>query len=83
MHIGSQLRSLEPYRRAVAALARVGDFGVYDLGGGLGVPYLAGEQVPDPEEWVRTVVAAAHARARGPASRSCSSRAARWSPTRA
>ena len=35
MHIGSQLRSLEPYRRAVAALAGVGDFGVYDLGGGL------------------------------------------------
>ena len=45
MHIGSQLRSLDPYRRAVAALARVGDFEVYDLGGGLGVPYLPGDQV--------------------------------------
>ena len=33
MHIGSQLRSLDPYRRAVAALARVGEFEVYDLGG--------------------------------------------------
>jgi diaminopimelate decarboxylase len=61
MHIGSQLRSLEPYRRAVAALARVGDFEVYDLGGGLGVPYLHGDEVPDPVEWVSGVVAAAHA----------------------
>src|SRR5690349_18444688 len=34
MHIGSQLRSLDPYRRAIAALAEVGDFEVYDLGGG-------------------------------------------------
>jgi diaminopimelate decarboxylase len=61
MHIGSQLRSLDPYRRAVAALARVGDFEVYDLGGGLGVPYLAGDEAPDPEEWVDAMVGAAHA----------------------
>jgi diaminopimelate decarboxylase len=61
MHIGSQLRSLDPYRRAVAALARVGDFDVYDLGGGLGVPYLPGDDVPDPVEWVTGVVTAAHA----------------------
>ena len=60
MHIGSQLRSLDPYRRAVAALARVGDFDVYDLGGGLGVPYLPGEELPGPDEWVNGVVAAAH-----------------------
>ncbi len=61
MHIGSQLRSLDPYRRAVAALARVGDFEVYDLGGGLGVPYLPGDDVPSAEDWVTEVVAAAHA----------------------
>jgi diaminopimelate decarboxylase len=61
MHIGSQLRSLDPYRRAIAALADVGDFDVYDLGGGLGVSYVAGDQVPAPEEWVTGVVAAAHA----------------------
>jgi diaminopimelate decarboxylase len=61
MHIGSQLRALEPYRRAVAALARVGDFEVYDLGGGLGVPYLPGDDVPSAEEWVNAVVGAAHA----------------------
>ena len=61
MHIGSQLRSLDPYRRAIAALARVGEFEVYDLGGGLAVPYLAGDDVPAPEQWVPEVVAAAHA----------------------
>jgi diaminopimelate decarboxylase len=61
MHIGSQLRSLDPYRRAVAALARVGDFEVYDLGGGLGVPYLPGDEVPSAEAWVESMVAAAHA----------------------
>jgi diaminopimelate decarboxylase len=61
MHIGSQLRSLDPYRRAVAALARVGDFEVYDLGGGLGVPYLPEDEVPSAEAWVESMVAAAHA----------------------
>jgi diaminopimelate decarboxylase len=61
MHIGSQLHSLDPYRRAVAALARVGDFEVYDLGGGLGVPYLPGDDVLSPADWVTGVVAAAHA----------------------
>jgi diaminopimelate decarboxylase len=61
MHIGSQLHSLDPYRRAVAALARVGDFEVYDLGGGLGVPYLAGDDVLSPADWVTGMVAAAHA----------------------
>ncbi len=61
MHIGSQLRSLDPYRRAIAALAEVGDFDVYDLGGGLAVPYVEGDRAVDPEEWVAGVVAAARA----------------------
>ena len=61
MHIGSQLHSLAPYRQAVAALARVGDFEVYDLGGGLGVPYVPGDEGLSPGEWVAGVVAAAHA----------------------
>jgi diaminopimelate decarboxylase len=61
MHIGSQLRSLEPYRRAIAALAEVGDFDVYDLGGGLAAPYVPGDEVFEPAEWVEGVVAAARA----------------------
>ena len=61
MHIGSQIRSLDPYRRAVAALARVGEFDVYDLGGGLGVPYLPGDAAVELGEWVAGMVEAAHA----------------------
>src|SRR5918992_3735871 len=61
MHIGSQLHSLDPFRRAIAALGRAGEFEVYDLGGGLGVPYAPGDDVPAPEEWVAGVVEAAHA----------------------
>ena len=61
MHIGSQLRSLDPYRRAMAALAEVGEFEVYDLGGGLAVPYLPGDEVVAPAGWVAGMVEAAHA----------------------
>jgi diaminopimelate decarboxylase len=61
MHIGSQLRSLDPYRRAVAALAEVGEFEVYDLGGGLAVPYRERDEVIGPADWVAAMVTAAHA----------------------
>jgi diaminopimelate decarboxylase len=61
MHIGSQLHSLDPYRRAIAALAQVGDFEVYDLGGGLGVPYVNGDETVSPQAWVEAMVGAAHA----------------------
>ena len=52
MHLGSQLFALEPYRRAIRALGSFGDFGTYDLGGGLGVPYTAGDPQLDVETWV-------------------------------
>ena len=61
MHIGSQLHSLDPFRRAIATLAEVGDFEVYDLGGGLGVRYVNGDAALAPEAWVEGVVGAAHA----------------------
>ena len=61
MHLGSQLFALEPYRRAIAALATLGDFGTYDLGGGLGVPYTSGDPALDVETWVHGMVEAAHA----------------------
>ncbi len=61
MHIGSQLHSLDPYRRAIAALAEVGAFDVYDLGGGLGVPYVRGDEAVSPQAWVDAMVGAAHA----------------------
>src|SRR3954447_14493116 len=61
MHLGSQLFALDPYERAIAALATLGRFGTYDLGGGLGVPYTAADPELDVETWVAGVVQAAHA----------------------
>jgi diaminopimelate decarboxylase len=60
-HIGSQLFELEPFRAAVKAIAPLGDFPVYNLGGGLGVAYTAAQQPPAIEAYVETIVAAAHA----------------------
>jgi diaminopimelate decarboxylase len=61
-HIGSQLTELEPFRAEVAQLAALGDFPVWDFGGGLGVQY-TDEQPPPPsiEEYVGAVLGAAAA----------------------
>jgi diaminopimelate decarboxylase len=65
-HIGSQLLSLEPFRSAAAELAKLGDFPVWDLGGGLGVRYTADQQAPPAiEEYVGAIVRAAHAHGMG------------------
>jgi diaminopimelate decarboxylase len=59
-HIGSQLFDLAPYREAVAAIAGLGRFGVYDLGGGLAAAYTAEHRPPPVDEWVAGVAGAAH-----------------------
>jgi diaminopimelate decarboxylase len=58
-HIGSQLLDLEPFRRAVAALAVLGDFDVYNFGGGLGVAYQAAQEPPSIADYLATLVSAA------------------------
>ena len=59
-HVGSQLLELEPFRREVAELAKLGEFSVWDLGGGLGVAYTESQQDPPAiEEYVGTLLAAA------------------------
>jgi len=58
-HIGSQILDTEPYTRAVEAVAGLGDFGVYNLGGGLGVRYTYDDDPPSPEEWIGALAAAA------------------------
>jgi diaminopimelate decarboxylase len=72
-HIGSQLLELEPFRREVAALARIGEgvggFSTYDLGGGLGVAYTEDQRPPEIEEWVGALVGAARDAGIGPAAR--------------
>jgi diaminopimelate decarboxylase len=65
-HIGSQLLELEPFRREVAELAKLGDFEVWDLGGGLGARYTSDQpQPPSIEEYVSTLLAGASAHGMG------------------
>jgi diaminopimelate decarboxylase len=59
IHIGSQLFDLEPWRLAVEAIARLGDFPAYDLGGGLAVAYTAERRPPSVDQYVRTMIATA------------------------
>jgi diaminopimelate decarboxylase len=55
MHIGSQLLELAPFRAAVDAIAGLGEFEVYNLGGGLGVRYTT-EEPPSLDEYAATKV---------------------------
>src|SRR5437763_7046324 len=59
-HIGSQLLDLGPFRAAIGELAGLGDFPVYNLGGGLGVAYTASQSAPSVEDYVTAVVEVAH-----------------------
>jgi diaminopimelate decarboxylase len=52
MHLGSQLFDYEPFRAGVAALLTLGEMDVYDLGGGLGVPYTREDPMPSVDEYV-------------------------------
>ena len=59
-HIGSQIVNLQQFEAEVAALATLGEFEVYDLGGGLGVRYEQGDVAPTIDEYLRMLVDAAH-----------------------
>jgi diaminopimelate decarboxylase len=61
LHIGSQILETEPFARAVEAVAVLGTFDVYDVGGGLGVRYTLQDQAPTVEEYLDTIAAAARA----------------------
>jgi diaminopimelate decarboxylase len=56
MHIGSQLLELQPFRDAIEAIAPLGDFGTYNLGGGLGVAYTAEQEPPRIADYVAAKV---------------------------
>ena len=66
VHIGSQLSQLEPFEEAfakvgelLAELRAAGQSVTHvDLGGGLGVPYRAGEVFPTPEDYAAMVARA-------------------------
>lgn len=52
LHIGSQILTAEPFARAIEAVAGLGEFAVYDVGGGLGVRYTYDEHPPTVEEYL-------------------------------
>ena len=58
-HLGSQLFDTAPFTAAIEALRALGEFEVYDLGGGLGVGYTRADEPPAAEDWVRDVVGVA------------------------
>jgi diaminopimelate decarboxylase len=59
VHLGSQILHLEPYTEAIEAIAGLGAFDVYDLGGGLGVRYRRGDPAPDLDPYLDAVTRAA------------------------
>jgi diaminopimelate decarboxylase len=59
IHIGSQLFDLAPWRAAVEAIAGLGEFESYDLGGGLAVAYTTERRPPSVPEYVAAMIATA------------------------
>ena len=60
VHIGSQLLELDGFGRAAEALAALGRFPVYDLGGGLGIAYRPEERAPSIADYAEATVRALH-----------------------
>src|SRR6266851_7965338 len=58
-HVGSQILRAEELAAAVAPLAALGDYGVYDLGGGLGCRYTYADQPPSLAEYLDALIGAA------------------------
>ncbi|MGH3640869.1 MAG: diaminopimelate decarboxylase [Mycobacterium sp.] len=58
-HVGSQILDVDQLAAAVAPLAALGTFDVYDLGGGLGVRYTYDERPPTLAQYADAMVAAA------------------------
>ncbi|MEW1777915.1 diaminopimelate decarboxylase [Streptomyces sp. NPDC086777] len=56
VHVGSQILDLEPFARAVEAVAELGEFAVYDLGGGLGARYTYADRPPTVEEYLDVMI---------------------------
>jgi len=59
-HVGSQLLDLAQFDAEIAALAEFERFGVYDVGGGLGVRYVPTDEAPTIDEYADRVVRAVH-----------------------
>ncbi|MFI1839705.1 diaminopimelate decarboxylase [Streptomyces olivaceoviridis] len=56
VHVGSQILDLEPFAQAVEAVAELGEFAVYDLGGGLGSRYTYADRPPTVEAYLDAMI---------------------------
>lgn len=56
VHVGSQILETRPFTRAIEAIAQLGEFPVYDLGGGLGARYTHEMTVPSIEQYLDDLV---------------------------
>jgi diaminopimelate decarboxylase len=59
VHVGSQILDVEPFAQSVAPVAAMGEFPVYDLGGGLGTRYTYDDRPPSVAEYLDALVGAA------------------------
>ncbi|QBE48721.1 diaminopimelate decarboxylase [Leucobacter triazinivorans] len=59
LHIGSQVLEVEPFERAVEAVRELGEFPVYNIGGGLGVDYHVRHAAPTLDAYLDAITAAA------------------------
>ena len=61
VHVGSQILDVAPFAQSVAPVAALGEFPVYDLGGGLGARYTYADDPPTVPEYLDALVGAARA----------------------
>jgi diaminopimelate decarboxylase len=59
VHVGSQILDVEPFAQSVAPVAALGEFDVYDLGGGLGARYTYDDRPPSVGKYLDALVGAA------------------------
>lgn len=59
MHLGSQMLELEPWQEAIPKVASLGEFEIFDVGGGLGVQYSPDHPAPSIDEYLDLVAATA------------------------
>jgi diaminopimelate decarboxylase len=59
VHVGSQILDVEPFAASVAPIAALGEFDVYDLGGGLGARYTYDDQPPSVDAYLDALLGAA------------------------
>jgi diaminopimelate decarboxylase len=60
VHVGSQILDIEPFAQSVEPLAALGEFPVYDLGGGLGARYTWSDTPPSIGAYLDALIGAAH-----------------------